>query len=138
VAFQFVLLGWNDGASTGRDRPLIHALHALGVQYRYGSPSADTGFDCSGLVQYVLAQHGLMVPRIVRDQFRLGRSVPAGEVQPGDLVFFAVDSRDVTHVGIAIGQQRFVHAPKTGQVVRVDALSSPYWWERYAGARRLE
>jgi cell wall-associated NlpC family hydrolase len=121
------------GAGTVADT----ALSFRGSPYRLGG-SDPSGFDCSGLVQYVLAQHGLSIPRVVRHQFRLGRSVSAREIQPGDLLFFAVGSRHVTHVGIAIGPEQFVHAPNTGQFVRVDALSSPYWWERYAGARRLQ
>jgi cell wall-associated NlpC family hydrolase len=107
------------------------------VPYRSGGAGPE-GFDCSGLVQYVMAQHGLGVPRVVEDQAHLGREVDSEQIQPGDLIFFAVDSRRPSHVGIAIDAERFVHAPKTGQHVRVDALSSPYWRDRYVEARRLE
>jgi len=113
------------------------ALGFRGVAYRSGGADPD-GFDCSGLVHYVTAQHGLGVPRIVEDQARLGREIDLDEIRAGDLVFFAVGSRGPSHVGIAIDAERFVHAPKTGQHVRVDALSSPYWRDRYVEARRLE
>ena len=113
------------------------ALGLRGVPYRSGGAGPE-GFDCSGLVQYVMARHGLGVPRVVEDQARLGQEVASERIQPGDLIFFAVDSRRPSHVGIAIDAERFVHAPKTGQHVRVDALSSRYWRDRYVEARRME
>jgi cell wall-associated NlpC family hydrolase len=113
------------------------ALGLRGIPYRLGGSDLE-GFDCSGLVQYVLAQHGVSVPRVVDDQVELGREIDDEEIRPGDLIFFAVDSRKPSHVGIAIGGEQFVHAPRTGQRVRVDALSSPYWRERYKEARRLD
>jgi len=112
------------------------AFGLQGVPYRLGGTD-PSGFDCSGLVHYVLSRHGVPSPRVVKDQFQLGREV-RDELQPGDLVFFAVNSRRASHVGIAIDGDRFVHAPATGQSVRVDSLSATYWRERYAGARRVE
>jgi cell wall-associated NlpC family hydrolase len=113
------------------------ALGLAGTPYRLGG-SDPQGFDCSGLVQYVLALHGVGAPRIVEEQVQLGRRIDEDEIQPGDLIFFAVDSRKASHVGIAIDAEQFVHAPRSGQVVRVDALSAPYWQKRYKQARRLE
>jgi cell wall-associated NlpC family hydrolase len=113
------------------------ALTFRGVPYRSGGTGPE-GFDCSGLVQYVMAQHGLGVPRVVEDQARLGHEVDADRIQPGDLIFFAVGSRRPSHVGIAIDGERFVHAPKSGHHVRIDALSSPYWRDRHVETRRLE
>ena len=107
------------------------------MPYRSGGASPD-GFDCSGLVQYVMAQHGLGVPRVVEDQARLGREIDEDRIQAGDLIFFAIDSRRPSHVGIALDAERFVHAPKTGQHVRIDTLSSTYWRDRYVEARRVE
>ena len=123
--------------ATGGDAIARTALGLRGIPYRLGGSDLE-GFDCSGLVQYVLAQHGVTVPRIVDDQVELGREIDDEEIRPGDLIFFAVDSRKPSHVGIAIGREQFVHAPRTGQRVRVDALSSPYWRERYKEARRLD
>ena len=112
------------------------ALAFEGTPYR--PAGADpSGFDCSGLVQYVFAQHGLAVPRTVQSQFRVGHDIGAGRIQPGDLVFFRVNARAVSHVGIAVGRGRFVHAPSHRGTVRVELLDSPYWASRYAGARRV-
>jgi murein DD-endopeptidase len=111
------------------------ALSLRGVPYRLGGAN-PAGFDCSGLVQYVLGRHGVSVPRVVTEQFRIGQEV-RGDLQPGDLVFFGVGSRRASHVGIAIGGDEFVHAPATGQSVRVDSLTASYWRDRYAGSRRV-
>ena len=113
------------------------ALSLTGRPYRLGG-SDPTGFDCSGLVQYVFAQHGFGTPRVVEQQVQLGRRLDTDEIGPGDLVFFRVDSRRPSHVGIAIDATRFVHAPRTGSRVRVDALDAPYWRKRYVEARRIE
>lgn len=113
------------------------ALSLTGRPYRLGGAD-PSGFDCSGLVQYVFAQHGLGTPRVVDQQVQLGRRLEPDEIGPGDLVFFKVDSRRPSHVGIAIDETRFVHAPRTGSLVRVDALDAPYWRTRYAEARRIE
>lgn len=112
------------------------ALRLQGVPYRYGG-SDLTGFDCSGLVQYVFLQHGIGLPRVVREQYEFGADVATDRLRPGDLVFFVTEGRDVSHVGIAIGGGRFVHAPNQRGVVRVDSLASDYWEERLAGIRRI-
>jgi hypothetical protein len=112
------------------------ALTFRGTPYR--TAGADpSGFDCSGLVQYVFARHGIAVPRSVAEQFRTGREVDADRLEPGDLVFFRINARDVSHVGIAVGGGRFVHAPSGRGTVRVSLLDAPYWAKRYAGARRV-
>ena len=112
------------------------ALALRGLPYRLGG--ADTrGFDCSGLVQYVFAINGLGLPRVVRDQYRYGTPVDLDALEPGDLVFFETAGDDVSHVGIAIGGDKFVHAPNARGLVRVNRLTSGYWAERATGARRL-
>jgi cell wall-associated NlpC family hydrolase len=112
------------------------ALTFRGTPYRNGG-SDPSGFDCSGFVQWVFAQHGTALPREVRDQFRVGDDVDRDEVQPGDLVFFETVSRGASHVGIAIGGGEFVHAPSSRGVVRVERYTSTYWAQRWVGARRL-
>ena len=112
------------------------ALTYRGAPYRSGG-NDPKGFDCSGLVQYVFAQHGVTLPRAVRDQLQLGQPVRLAGVQPGDLIFFAIDSTEASHVGVAIGGDEFVHAPNTRGVVRVEKFSAPYWARRVVGVRRL-
>jgi cell wall-associated NlpC family hydrolase len=112
------------------------ALALRGSPYRNGGGD-PAGFDCSGFVTYVFAQHGVNVPRSVSDQYRLGRSVAVDRLEPGDLVFFATVSRDASHVGIVIGGDEFVHAPSQRGEVRVERLSASYWASRFVGARRV-
>jgi cell wall-associated NlpC family hydrolase len=111
------------------------ALSLRGAPYRNGG-TTPTGFDCSGFVQFVFGQHGVRMPRETREQFRVGRGVDKGRLQPGDLVFFTTVAPGASHVGIAIGGDQFVHAPSERGVVRVEHLSSAYWNRRYVGARR--
>jgi NlpC/P60 family len=113
------------------------ALALQGVPYRLGGAD-PSGFDCSGLVQYVFARHGRTLSRVVTQQYGEGRSVDADHVRPGDLVFFVTSGRHVSHVGIAIGGDRFVHAPNSRGVVRVESLGAEYWSRHFAGARRME
>ena len=112
------------------------ALRFRGVPYRNGGTD-PSGFDCSGLVQYVFAQHGVSLPREVREQFRVGTDVRVAGIEPGDLVFFATIADGPSHVGLAIGGDEFVHAPSTRGVVRVERFSAPYWASRIVGIRRL-
>ena len=112
------------------------ALQLQGIPYRLGGTDVH-GFDCSGLVQYVFALYGIGLPRVVHDQYRAGRRVKVDDLEPGDLVFFAADGDAVTHVGIVIGGERFVHAPNSRGVVRVDSFTTGYWGAHLAGARRI-
>ena len=112
------------------------ALSFRGVPYRNGG-SDPTGFDCSGLVQYVFAQHGVALPRETREQFELGTAVRLAGIEPGDLIFFRTTTDGPSHVGVAIGGDEFVHAPSTRGVVRVERFSAPYWASRVAGVRRV-
>ena len=114
------------------------ALGFRGVPYRLGGTDPE-GFDCSGLVQYVFAQYGIDVPRIVEQQYEIGDKIKPAQIKPGDLLFFNTKRRgdDASHVAIAIGGDGFVHAPNSTGVVRVETLSSDYWGSRYMGARRI-
>jgi cell wall-associated NlpC family hydrolase len=112
------------------------ALSLRGTPYRNGG-SDPSGFDCSGFTQYVFAQYGVMLPRDVRAQFRVGTSVKPDELAAGDIVFFTTTEPGPSHVAIAIGGDQFVHAPSSSGVVRVEHLSSSYWSPRYLGARRI-
>jgi cell wall-associated NlpC family hydrolase len=123
-------------AATPFDAVLTTAMELRGAPYRYGG-SEPSGFDCSGFVQWVFAQHGTRLPREVKDQFHAGALIDRDEVQPGDLVFFQTVSRGASHVGIAIGHGEFVHAPSSRGVVRVEKYTSGYWDQRWVGARRV-
>jgi cell wall-associated NlpC family hydrolase len=113
-------------------------LALKGTQYRNGGSEPSRGFDCSGLVQWVFAQHGAALPRETREQYVLGKRIDDDEVQPGDLVFFETVSKGPSHVGIALGGGEFVHAPSSRGVVRVENYrKSDYWSERWVGARRI-
>jgi cell wall-associated NlpC family hydrolase len=130
---------WNDGASTDRDRPLIHALHALGVQYRYGGRSPETGFDCSGLITHIFERAwGMLLPPGTEALSKVGKPVKLKELEPGDLVFYNTRNRPYSHVGIYLGDGRFLHAPRPGATVRVESARTRYWRARFDGARRVD
>jgi cell wall-associated NlpC family hydrolase len=112
------------------------ALALRGAPYRNGGMDPN-GFDCSGFVRYVFGQHGLGLPREVREQYREGQAVDRARLEPGDLVFFSTTAPGASHVGIVIGGDQFVHAPSERGVVRVESLSTQYWAARFIGAKRL-
>lgn len=122
---------WDVGAEAVR-----HALSMVGVPYRYGGNTPD-GFDCSGLVQYSYATAGVPLPRSVEEQRTGSRSISKSRVRPGDLLFFHLNGARNSHVGLYIGNGRFVHAPSTGKFVTTASLSNPYWSQTLAGARRV-
>jgi cell wall-associated NlpC family hydrolase len=107
-----------------------------GTRYRDGGDGPD-GFDCSGFTQYVFGQHGLALPRDVKNQFGIGQPVIPAEIAPGDLIFFSTVGPGASHVGIALGGDAFIHAPSSAGVVRVEHLTTPYWSQRFIGARRV-
>jgi cell wall-associated NlpC family hydrolase len=112
------------------------ALSLRGAPYRNGGAD-PSGFDCSGFIWYVFAQHGIRIGRTVGEQFREGVEVSPDALEPGDLLFFSTDAAGASHVGMAIGGDEFVHAPSSRGIVRVERLSSSYWAPRYVGAKRL-
>ncbi len=112
------------------------ALRLRGVPYKNGGAD-PTGFDCSGFTQYVFARHGIGLPREVREQLAVGATIGGADVRAADLVFFAVEGKSASHVGIAVGDGSFVHAPSARGVVRVERLEADYWARRYVGARRM-
>jgi cell wall-associated NlpC family hydrolase len=116
----------------------IYALGLIGVDYRYGGSSPERGLDCSGLVRYVFQEVvGITLPRTSREMARLGGRVAPGDLQAGDLVFFNTRSSPFSHVGIYLGDHRFIHAPHRGGEVEIVAMTQHYWQQSYEGARRL-
>ncbi|MBC7756264.1 MAG: C40 family peptidase [Bdellovibrio sp.] len=118
---------------------LINALSLTGIQYKYGGSSPATGFDCSGFVRYVFHNAAnLTLPPTARAIAQIGKSVKKNELQPGDLVFFNTLKKAFSHVGIYIGDNKFIHAPSTGKNVQVDSMQNSYWASRFEGAQRLD
>ncbi len=125
--------------SPERAEALMQALLALGVDYHYGGNSPATGFDCSGLVAHVYRQAwGIQLPRTSAAQSRVGVPVGLSELQAGDLVFYDTLHQPFSHVGIYLGDGKFVHAPRTGARVRIESLQGEYWTKRFNGARRIQ
>jgi len=117
---------------------VLNAMAFLGIHYKYGGATPETGFDCSGLVNYVFRQAaGLALPREAQEISRVGEKVTREELQPGDLVFFNTLRRPFSHVGIYLGEHRFIHAPSRGGKVEIVDMSGHYWQRRYNGARRI-
>jgi cell wall-associated NlpC family hydrolase len=110
-------------------------MQYLGIPYKWGGASPTTGFDCSGLVEYVFAQVGISLPHYTVSQWNYPGAVPVAknQLRPGDLVFF----NGLDHVGIYIGYGDFIDAPHTGANVEIDSLSEPWFASRYDGARRI-
>jgi cell wall-associated NlpC family hydrolase len=118
---------------------LINALSLTGIKYKYGGSNPDTGFDCSGFVRYVFSQAAnLTLPPTARAISQIGKTVKKDELQPGDLVFFNTLKSAFSHVGIYVGDNKFVHAPRAGGAVRVESMQTSYWASRYNGAQRLD
>jgi len=125
--------------SERRAEALLQALLSLGLDYRYGGNSPETGFDCSGLVAHVFREaYGVRLPQNARAQSEYGVRVSLAELRAGDLVFYNTLNRPFSHVGIYLGDGRFVHAPKTGAQVRVEPIGGSYWMKRFDGARRIQ
>ena len=114
------------------------AMGFLGVPYRRGGNSAESGFDCSGFVVAMYQQTvGLILPRVAAQQAAATQKIDKSELQPGDLVFFNTLKRAFSHVGIYIGNGKFIHSPRSGSEVRVEDMSVAYWRTRFDGARRV-
>lgn len=120
--------------STGQ-RAAIVALDQLGAPYRYGG-STPGGFDCSGLIHYAYEQVGKQVPRTTGELWDSVEAIDRYNLRAGDLLFFRIDGK-MSHVGLYVGEGRFVHAPSSGKVVSVDALNSEYYTRAFLGAGRL-
>ena len=116
-------------SSDNADELISSAMGLLGVAYRYGGTSASTGFDCSGFMQHIFKRSmGVNLPRTSAAQAQMGVGVSRSELQPGDMVFFRTMGRGrISHVGLYIGNNRFIHAPRTGKRIEVTSFSNKYW-----------
>lgn len=142
ICFGFIVAGCasnptapaTDPASA--DRAAGYALKMVGRPYRYGG-SSPAGFDCSGLIQYSYKQAGVSLPRSTDAQLRVSQPLRGAHLRRGDLLFFDEEGKKKSHVGIYLGEGRFVHAPSSGKRVRTDRLDSPYWRKHLSEARRV-
>ena len=117
---------------------VVNAMGFLGVPYKRGGSSAETGFDCSGFVRAMYEQTvGLLLPRRADQQAAATQVIDKKELQPGDLVFFNTMRRNFSHVGIYVGDNKFIHAPRSGAQIRVEDMGVAYWKRRFNGARRV-
>ncbi len=120
------------------DEALMYALSLIGVKYRYGGDSAKTGFDCSGFVSHVFSETlSLQLPRSAIAMSKAGLKIDSSHLQPGDLVFYKTLKRAFSHVGLYIGDGRFVHAPSRGKTVEIVEMNDAYWRKRFNGATRV-
>lgn len=117
---------------------ILQGLKLVGVRYRFGGNDEDSGLDCSGFVRLVFKDSiGTSLPRTAREMSEVGKQIDTSQLKPGDLVFFNTMRRTFSHVGIYLGDNHFLHAPRTGAEVRVENMDSSYWMTRYNGARRI-
>ncbi len=145
TALFVVCLAWVSPSATAQElaagastEVVLRALTLVDAPYRYGGRS-PSGFDCSGFVGYVFSESAaLALPRRSEDIFRVGQALDRSELAPGDLVFFNTLGRRYSHVGIYVGEGRFVHAPARRGRVRVEQLAESYWASRFNGARRIQ
>jgi len=127
-----------DRATATAQDAIDQAMDLLGIRYRRGGSSPEAGFDCSGFVSHVFREGlGLMLPRSSKEMSKSGEVIDRDELRPGDLVFFNTMRKAFSHVGIYLGDNQFVHAPRTGGRVRIEDLRDGYWMKRFNGARRI-
>jgi len=118
---------------------LVNALSLTGVRYQYGGRTPESGFDCSGFVHYVFKQAtSLTLPHSTLAISQIGVSIPQADLKPGDLVFFNTLKSAFSHVGIYVGNNRFIHSPSAGGKVRIESMREGYWAKRFNGAQRIE
>jgi len=116
----------------------LRAVGMIGIRYKYGGTAPENGLDCSGLVRYLFKEvWGTDLPRTSEEISRLGERVDTKELQPGDLVFYNTLRRGFSHVGIYLGDNKFVHSPSVGGQVRIENMDVSYWQKRFNGARRI-
>lgn len=142
VSYSLLLSGCssspNDKGSSSKQTIVKTAKKMLGVKYRYGGTSPKRGFDCSGLVQYTHKAAGIKLPRTTGQQFKASRWISRKNLEAGDLVFFKTSvSSAVSHVGIYLGKNKFIHAPSSGKHVKINSMKEKYWLKRFTSARRI-
>jgi cell wall-associated NlpC family hydrolase len=116
----------------------LQAMSLIGIRYKYGGTTPENGLDCSGLVRYLFKEAwGKELPRTSEEISRVGEKIDTHELQPGDLVFYNTLRRGFSHVGVYLGDNKFIHAPSGGGQVRIESMDMSYWKNRFNGARRI-
>jgi len=116
----------------------LRAMGLIGIRYKYGGTAPENGLDCSGLVRYLFKEvWGKELPRTSEEISRVGEKIDTHELQPGDLVFYNTLRRGFSHVGVYLGDNKFIHAPSGGGKVRIESMDLSYWKNRFNGARRI-
>jgi cell wall-associated NlpC family hydrolase len=126
-----------NGVRTAATEAILQAISQLGTAYQWGGTSKKQGFDCSGLTSFVYKKADIELPRTARDQYAFTERIARSQLKPGDLLFFKIRSRKIDHVGIYIGDNRFIHAPRKGEHVTFAQLNNVYWRKHFAGAGRV-
>lgn len=117
---------------------IFRSVELLGLEYRYGGSTPAQGLDCSGFIRHIFREAlGLTLPRRSDEMSQIGVPLRREQLRPGDLVFFNTLRRQYSHVGLYVGGDRFVHAPSTGNVIRIEPMTTPYWMKRFDGGRRI-
>ena len=139
--------GHNNSSSSGRRSSgsqdeagdlIMNAMSLIGLSYRFGGNSPTQGLDCSGFMQYIFKRSmGITLPRTSAEMATVGQQVDSANLKPGDMVFFGSGGR-VSHVGMYIGNDRFIHAPRTGRDIEITSMNGNYWKSRYITARRVD
>jgi len=145
IAFSLILSGcgsnprYKSGKTSATKQSIVNAAKKmLGVKYSYGGTSPSRGFDCSGLVQYSHKTAGVSIPRTTSQQFKSAKRISRRYLKAGDLVFFKTAvSRIASHVGIYLGNNKFIHAPSSGKRVKISSMKEKYWRKRFTGAGRV-
>ena len=118
---------------------LVNAVSLIGIPYRYGGTSPATGMDCSGFLNYVFKQSlKVSLPRTAAEIAKVGSAISRADLKPGDLVLFNTTGRANSHIGLYMGNDQFIHAPRTGRNIGIDSLNNSYWKKHYTGARRIK
>jgi len=138
-AVGIIITFLDDSNTSIAQEVVLNAMSLKGIKYKYGGSSPETGFDCSGFVNYVYSKAAnIKLPRTSRGISRLGSAVSRGALKAGDLIFFNTAKREFSHVGIYVGDGKFIHSPRTGSFVRVESMQTSYWTNRFNGAKRLD
>lgn len=117
-----------------REMIVRYAKNFLNKKYRFGIQDPYYGFDCSAFSQYVYKQAGINIPRTASEQYNKSKKINKNELEPGDLIFFNINGGNISHVGIFIGDDKFIHSPSTGKNIRIDSINNSYWEKVYSGS----